>query len=294
MTTAGQSGSAPGPTVATSSAGQTSAPAASSIPLTVGSGMRAGGNRADQDASSQPGSSPTYDPPQTQSGPQAGPRPSVSQTGIRPLWTAARAQAIASDRGPSPTPAQGATGSSASTPAQATISSSAPVAATQAASAAPTAQATSHAEAPLAGVQVSLPRTVEAVRATVELAARQGISQARIQLSPASLGGVRIQLRQTSSGLVARIVADHADAAETLAQGGDDLRRSLQQAGIPLARLEIEASDQQGAQASNRDPGAGAGGQQQAGDDQDGDAVGGIPVEPGISAPAAGLVNVLA
>ncbi len=204
-------------------------------------------------------------------------------------------QGTAGDQALSPTPQQGTTGVTAATPAPAAISASTPVATVQTPFTPPTVQAASHAGAPLAGAAVSLPRAVEAVRATVELAARQGISQARIQLSPASLGGLRIQLRQTPGGLVARIVADHADAAQTLTQGGDDLRRSLQQAGIPLARLDIEASDQPGTQASNPDPGGGGHGQQQAADNQDGDADSGIPVEPGSSAPAAeGLVDVLA
>jgi len=243
--------------------------------------MRAAGDPGDQEASSQPGTSSTYLGPPTQQGAQAGPWPSASQTGTHPLGTSARAQ--------------GTPGGPASTPAQAAISASAPVAATQAPFSAPTVQAASHAGALLSGVAVSLPRAVEAVRATVELAARQGISQARIELAPASLGGLRIQLRQTSDGLVARIVADHAEAARTLAQGGDDLRRSLQQAGIPLARLDIEASDRQGTQDSNRDPPAGGRREQQAGLDQDSDAVGALAVEPGISAPATGgLVNVLA
>jgi len=160
---------------------------------------------------------------------------------------------------------------------------------------APTLQVPSRAGAPLPIAGVGLPRMVEAVRTAVELTARQGGSQASIQLSPASLGRVRVQLRQTSSGLVARIVADHPDAAQTLAQGGDDLRRSLQQAGIALARLDIETCDQQGAPWSDADPGGAANGRQQAADSDDGDSV--DPVAPeiaGSASAAGGLVNVLA
>ena len=103
---------------------------------------------------------------------------------------------------------------------------------------------------PSAGVDaqrfgVGLDRALEAVRATVEITARQGASQARIQLAPESLGGIRIHLHQTASGLVARVVADHAAAAQTLQQGGAELRRSLESSGLALLHLDIGSSDQQ-------------------------------------------------
>ena len=98
---------------------------------------------------------------------------------------------------------------------------------------------------------VGLERAIETVRTTVEMAARQGVSQARIQLSPPTLGGIRISLSQTSDGLVARVVAEHGAAAQTLQQGSGELRRSLESAGLPLLRLDIESSDQRGAGAQD-------------------------------------------
>jgi flagellar hook-length control protein FliK len=106
---------------------------------------------------------------------------------------------------------------------------------------------------------VGLEHAIETVRMTVEMGAKQGMTQARIQLSPASLGGIRIQLSQTSDGLIARVVAEHTAAAQTLQQGGAELRRSLESSGIPLLRLDIESSDQGGG-GSAQDPGrAGSG-----------------------------------
>jgi flagellar hook-length control protein FliK len=93
---------------------------------------------------------------------------------------------------------------------------------------------------------VGLDHAVETVRMTIELGARQGYSQARIQLSPPELGDIRIQLHQTSEGLVARVVAEHASAAQALQHSGAELRRSLESAGVSLLRLDIESSDQQG------------------------------------------------
>jgi flagellar hook-length control protein FliK len=80
------------------------------------------------------------------------------------------------------------------------------------------------------------------------MASKQGLTQARITLSPASLGEIRISLSQTSSGLVARVVADHPEAVRTLLENGGELRRSLEANGTTLLRLDISASDQPGAQ----------------------------------------------
>ena len=152
-----------------------------------------------------------------------------------------------------------------------------------------------HLEPSLNSAGVSLPRGVQAVRAAIELATRQRISQASIQLSPASLGGLRIQLRQTSQGLVARIVAEHPDAAQTLAQGGEDLRRSLQQAGIPVARLDIETSDRPGTQGAGSQSGSGDSRQHRDGGGPAADALEDLAAEPGAAAtPTDGLVIVLA
>jgi flagellar hook-length control protein FliK len=93
---------------------------------------------------------------------------------------------------------------------------------------------------------VGLERMAETVRLTVELAARRGYSQARIQLSPEALGDVRVHLHQTGEGIVARLVAASA-AAHTLQQASHELRRSLQSAGISLLSLDINVADHDGA-----------------------------------------------
>jgi flagellar hook-length control protein FliK len=88
---------------------------------------------------------------------------------------------------------------------------------------------------------VSLQHAVDAVHTTIELGARQGATQAQIELSPASLGTIRIQLHRTDDGVTAHVLTDSAATADTLSQGGDDLRRSLQSAGVNLISLNIEA-----------------------------------------------------
>ena len=115
----------------------------------------------------------------------------------------------------------------------------------QAAPTAPTA-ATAAATGP-ARYGVGLSEAVETVKTTIELGSRQGFSQAKIQLAPASLGQITIHLQKTSDGIVAKVVADHSAAAQTMQQGGDDLRRSLQNSGLHLLRLDIETrGDQRG------------------------------------------------
>jgi flagellar hook-length control protein FliK len=137
---------------------------------------------------------------------------------------------------------------------------------------------------------------VDAVRTTIENGARQGVSQTRITLSPASLGGLQIHLTNTPNGLVARIVAEHSDAARTLLQGSDDLRRSLQAGGVTLVRLDIESSDQRGAASS--DPRAnpdGSGSRQPGGADRDVESADGATDSHLLTnAPAGSLVDVLA
>ena len=83
---------------------------------------------------------------------------------------------------------------------------------------------------------------VDTVQLTVATAARQGFSAARISLSPAELGGVRIELTETSDGLTARVIADHPAAAQVLAQSAGELRSTLSSLGITLAHLDIGTS----------------------------------------------------
>jgi flagellar hook-length control protein FliK len=89
---------------------------------------------------------------------------------------------------------------------------------------------------------MAMDRAIESIRATIAVAARQGTSQARIQLAPASLGSIRIQLQRTDDGLVARVVADRPETAAALQSSASELRRSLEATGQPLLRLDIEAS----------------------------------------------------
>jgi flagellar hook-length control protein FliK len=86
--------------------------------------------------------------------------------------------------------------------------------------------------------------TIDSLHTTITLLSRQGVSQARIQLAPASLGSIQIQLQRTEAGLVAKVVADRAETAHVLQQNSGELRRSLEATGQPLLRLDISASGQ--------------------------------------------------
>jgi flagellar hook-length control protein FliK len=144
---------------------------------------------------------------------------------------------------PGPAPAAGSAAPVA-TPQSAPVTAPAP-------SAAPAATA---ATAPTA-YGVRLAEAAEKVSDTIAMGARDGISMARIELSPESLGAIQIHLQHTPDGLVARVVTEHPEAAQTLSQGSDDLKRQLQQNGATLLRLDIESSGQQ---RSGRDGQAGS------------------------------------
>jgi flagellar hook-length control protein FliK len=84
-----------------------------------------------------------------------------------------------------------------------------------------------------------LHRAVESVEATLRLAAGKGVTHASLSLRPAQLGQVEVRLRATADGLVATVAADAAQAAGVLQQAEGDLRRSLEDAGVRLLRLDI-------------------------------------------------------
>jgi flagellar hook-length control protein FliK len=92
---------------------------------------------------------------------------------------------------------------------------------------------------------VDLQQMIESVRATIELASRQGVTQARIALQPEELGDIRIHLSQTADGLLARVTADTPAAAAALADGRAELHQSLSSLGVSLLRLDIGSSAQQ-------------------------------------------------
>ncbi len=103
---------------------------------------------------------------------------------------------------------------------------------------------TGTASAMLLASGVPMQEAIDAIHATVAMAARQGIAQARIELQPQELGQISIRLSQTSAGLSARVSADTAAGAQALTQGGSELRQSLSSLGVSLLRLDIGSSGQ--------------------------------------------------
>lgn len=99
---------------------------------------------------------------------------------------------------------------------------------------------------------VGLEHAVETVRLALRAAADRGVTHARISLTPRELGSIEVHLRQTADGLVARVVAEHATAAQLLHNAGGELRRQLESQGLTLLRLDIGASGEQGGRAADR------------------------------------------
>ncbi len=94
-----------------------------------------------------------------------------------------------------------------------------------------------------AGYGVGLQEAIESLHGTIQLAARQGLTQARIALQPEELGEIRINLTQTAQGLLARVTAESPAAAQALAAAHAQLRQSLSSLGINLTRLDIGHHD---------------------------------------------------
>jgi flagellar hook-length control protein FliK len=97
---------------------------------------------------------------------------------------------------------------------------------------------------PLSAPGVPLQEMIDSIGATIELAARQGIAKARIELQPEELGHISIRLSQTSEGLRARVTADTPAGAQALGQGRSELRQSLSSLGLTLLQLDIGSSGQ--------------------------------------------------
>jgi flagellar hook-length control protein FliK len=97
---------------------------------------------------------------------------------------------------------------------------------------------------PLPVPGVPMQEMIDSIGATIELASRQGIAKARIELQPEELGHISIRLSQTSEGLRARVTADTPAGAQALSQGRSELRQSLSSLGLSLLQLDIGSSAQ--------------------------------------------------
>jgi flagellar hook-length control protein FliK len=97
---------------------------------------------------------------------------------------------------------------------------------------------------PLSLPGVPMQEMIDSIGATIELASRQGIAKARIELQPEELGHISIRLSQTSEGLRARVTADTPAGAQALNQGRSELRQSLSSLGLSLLQLDIGSSGQ--------------------------------------------------
>jgi flagellar hook-length control protein FliK len=82
-------------------------------------------------------------------------------------------------------------------------------------------------------------QAVETVRLTVQAANDRGVTRARIALRPEELGGVEVHLRHTAEGLSARVVAEAPEAAHLLQQAAGELRRTLEQQGLNIVRIDV-------------------------------------------------------
>ncbi len=165
----------------------------------------------------------------------AAPGSPATPTGSMPALTQTVDPAAASS-----TPAASGTGQSVATPAVAPPPGDAAPLADSFAPAQP-ASAPSDDPTPASGYGVDLQQTIEAVHTTIELATRQGLSQARIALAPAELGEIRIHLSQSASGLVARLTADTSAGAQALNEGRAELRSSLSSLGLSAMHLDTSA-----------------------------------------------------
>lgn len=87
---------------------------------------------------------------------------------------------------------------------------------------------------------------IEGAQGLLELAARHGMNRARLTLRPQELGGVEVRLHSTAQGVTATVRADIESTASVLQTALGDLRRSLEDAGVTVARLDVTWTGQEG------------------------------------------------
>ena len=92
----------------------------------------------------------------------------------------------------------------------------------------------------------------------IRVAARDGQGTAHIQLSPPELGRVEIHLRYHAGGVSATLTAQSPDAAQTLIQAGNDLRRSLEAQGLLVHSFDVRQSGTEGRRDERPDLGPGS------------------------------------
>jgi flagellar hook-length control protein FliK len=104
--------------------------------------------------------------------------------------------------------------------------------------------ATPFAAGPVATPQLtraSITAAAEHVQDLVRISAtRNGGARATLQLKPVELGAVDVHLRTTREGLVATIAAHDQVGLDALQQAGGELRRSLEDRGVQLHRLDLQ------------------------------------------------------
>jgi hypothetical protein len=181
----------------------------------------------------------------------------------QPAPTVAPVTAAAAAPAPAPTaaPAEAAPG-----PAPDPVQAPAPAAPVPGVNATQAAPAPATAPAPVAATVAQLTRaslhgTIEKVHDLVRIAAtRGGGARATLQLKPVELGLVDVQLRTTRDGLVATIRAQDSAGLSALQHAGAELRRSLEDRGVTLARLDLQLSAGQDGRQAGADSGRRFGG----------------------------------
>jgi flagellar hook-length control protein FliK len=221
---------------------------------------------APQAAPDVPAEKPIVALPQQQSGTDTtpnrehAPQPAPALPDAAPK---APAEAPASDPAPAPQAAPAATAPEAApTPQGAAQPAAQPAPQAPVAPAAQPVAQTAEPQAPAphqppAGMR--LHQAVETVEAIVRMAQSGGVTRARVALHPEQLGSLEIHLRHTSDGIAARVVADAAQAAHVLRNGGEELRRSLEAQGLNLVSFDVDtagARDERRSGFGQGDPGS--------------------------------------
>jgi flagellar hook-length control protein FliK len=106
--------------------------------------------------------------------------------------------------------------------------------------------------------------------ASLALTIRSGVSEARLQLRPAGLGEVHVQITTSREGVVLRLAAESTAAGDLLREHIGELRDALASHGVTVTDLHVLPNQPAQPSASNSGPAWQDGGRRASRDPQDG------------------------
>ncbi len=107
-----------------------------------------------------------------------------------------------------------------------------------------------------AAAEVDRAAVIDQITDQLAIHIRRGARRARIQLRPAELGAIQVDLRVGRDGVRARLTVEHEAVAQAIRHSSGELRAAFEGARLPVSGLDVQLAggDAQGAPWSGGQP----------------------------------------